>query len=366
MKKNKKGFTSALTISLAMHALLVAALLWGTDFTMDKPQNSGNMVQAVVIDPKLVQQQANEIRQKRDAAARAEQERLDKLRKQSEQLEKNRQAEEARIRKLKEDKAKADKAARDAEKARVKKEQERIAAAEKVRKEQERIAKAEAQRKEKEAAIAKAEAQRLAKEEAIKKAEAERVAKQAAIAKAEKERIEREKAAAAAAEKARREKEAAEKAERDRIAKEKAAAEAAEKARKEKERLERLERERKQQEAALNDIFSGLESEQAANSSAQQRFVADEVSRYGEIYKQLIKNKLRIDDSYRGKTCRVNIQLVHAGGEGIVRSANALDGDSRVCTATKSAITQVGSFPVPADSDVANKLKDINLTVELD
>ncbi len=46
--------------------LLVAALLWGTDFAMTKPEPTGQMVQAVVIDPKLVQQQAKEIRQQRE------------------------------------------------------------------------------------------------------------------------------------------------------------------------------------------------------------------------------------------------------------------------------------------------------------
>ncbi|MBT0259971.1 cell envelope integrity protein TolA, partial [Vibrio campbellii] len=126
-KKKRKEYTKPIAISVGLHVLLVVALLWGTDFTMSKPEPTGQMVQAVVIDPKLVQKQANEIRQQREKAAKKEQDRLDKLRREAEQLEKNRKAEEEQIRKLKEQQAKDAKAAREAEAARKKKEQERKA-----------------------------------------------------------------------------------------------------------------------------------------------------------------------------------------------------------------------------------------------
>ena len=336
-KKKRKEYTKPIAISVGLHALLVVALLWGTDFTMSKPEPTGQMVQAVVIDPKLVQKQANEIRQQREKAAKKEQDRLDKLRREAEQLEKNRKAKEEQIRKLKEQQAKDAKAARDAEAARKKKEQERKAEEERTRKAKEQAAKAEQERK--------------AKEEAVRKAEQERVA--------------REKAAKEAEEKAKREREAAAKAEQERIAKEKAAKEAAEKARKEKERLEQIERERKEQEAALDDIFAGLESESSANQQAQGQFVADEVSRYSSIYTQLIQSKLLKDDYLLGKECRVNIKLIPTGADMIVSSVSVLSGDSRVCAAAKSAIAQVPSFPMSTDSTVNQRLKDINLTVAL-
>lgn len=350
-KKQSKEYTKPIVISVGLHALLVAALLWGTDFAMTKPEPTGQMVQAVVIDPKLVQQQAKEIRQQREKAAKKEQDRLDKLRREAEQLEKNRKAEEEQIRKLKEQQAKDAKAAREAEAARKQKEQERKAEEERVRQEKERAAKLEKERK--------------AKEEAVRKAEQERLAEEAAIAKAEQERVAREKAAKEAEEKAKREREAVQKAEQERIAKEKAAKEAAEKARKEKERLERLERERKEQEAALDDIFAGLESEASANQQAQGKFVADEVSRYSSIYIQLIQSRLLKDDYLLGKECRVNIKLIPTGTDMIVSSVNVLSGDSRVCAAAKSAIAQVPSFPMSTDSTVNQRLKDINLTVAL-
>ncbi|MGR5488552.1 cell envelope integrity protein TolA, partial [Vibrio alfacsensis] len=94
-----------MAISLFAHLMLVVALLWGTDFTMNKAEPTG-MVQAVVIDPARVRQQAQEIRKQRETAAKKEQDRLDKLRRESEQLERNRKAEEERIRKLKQQQAK--------------------------------------------------------------------------------------------------------------------------------------------------------------------------------------------------------------------------------------------------------------------
>ncbi|MEZ8057940.1 cell envelope integrity protein TolA [Vibrio splendidus] len=352
MKANNKksnNFRSPLLISLGLHVILFVALIWGADFTMSEPKPTGQMVQAVVIDPQLVRQQAQQIRQQREAASKKEQERLDKLRRESERLEKNRKAEEENIRKLKEKQAKEAKAAREAEKRRVENEKQRKVEEARLKREQKKAAKAEADRKLKEAAVVKAEKERKAKEVAIAKAEQERVAK--------------EKAAKEAADKARKEKEAAERAEKQRIAKEKEAAAAAEKARKAKEAAARAEKERKQQEAALNDIFAGLETESTQNSSARQQFISDEAQRYGAIYTQLIQQNLLLEDSYRGRSCRVNLKLIPTGSNAILGSLRILDGDSRLCAATKRAVAQVQSYPLPKDPDIVKSLKDINLTV---
>ncbi len=338
----KDNYTSAIVISVILHLVLVAALIWGTDFSLSEPKPMGSMVQAVVIDPQLVQQQAQEIRQQREAASRAEQERLEKLRKQSEQLEQNRRTAEEQVRKLKEEKARAEKAAREAEKQQQL-EQER------VRKEQEKL------RREKELAV-KAEAERKKKQADLERIEQERQAKQAAIEKAEQERLAREKAAQEA-------KVAAEKAEQRRLAEEKAAKEAQEKARKEKQRLEQLERERKEQEAALGDIFAGLETESAQNSVAKQKHIASETDRYGAIYTQLITQNLLVEDSFRGKSCKVSLRLLPTGSGAILRDVTVKEGDSSLCAATKRAVAQVSSFPLPSDPDVVAEVKDIILTV---
>ncbi|MEZ8721318.1 cell envelope integrity protein TolA [Vibrio pomeroyi] len=347
--KKSNSFRKPLLISLGLHVILFVALIWGADFTMSEPKPTGQMVQAVVIDPQLVRQQAQQIRQQREAASKKEQERLDKLRRESERLEKNRKAEEENIRKLKEQQAKDAKAAREAEKRRVENEKKRKAEEARLQQEQKKAAKAEADRKLKEAALVKAENERKAKE--------------AAIAKAEQERVAKEKAVQEAAEKARKEKEAAERAEKQRIAKEKEAAAAAEKARKAKEAAARAEKERKQQEAALNDIFAGLETEATQNSSARQQFISDEAQRYGAIYTQLIQQNLLLEDSYRGRLCRVNLKLIPTGSNAILGSLSILDGDSRLCAATKRAVAQVQSYPLPKDPDIVKSLKDINLTV---
>ncbi|OBT27768.1 protein TolA [Vibrio tasmaniensis] len=352
MKANNKksnNFKTPLLISIGLHVILFVALIWGADFTMSEPKPTGQMVQAVVIDPQLVRKQAQQIRQQREAAGKKEQERLDKLRRESERLEKNRKAEEENIRKLKEKRAKEAKATREAEKRRVEKEKQRKVEEARLKTEQKKAAKAEADRKLKEAAVIKAEKERKAKE--------------AAVAKAEQERVAKEKAAKEAADKARKEKEAAERAEKQRIAKEKEAAAAAEKARKAKEAAARAEKERKQQEAALNDIFAGLETESTQNSSAKQQFISDEAQRYGAIYTQLIQQNLLLEDSYRGRSCRVNLKLIPTGSNAILGSLSILDGDSRLCAATKRAVAQVQSYPLPKDPDIVKSLKDINLTV---
>lgn len=329
MHSGKAGLGKPLIVSVILHLILIGFLVFGGNFMKEKPKPTGSMVQAVVIDPNLVRQQAKQMQHQRQAAAKKERERLEKLRQESERLEKNRQQEEARIKALQEKKAREELAAKKAEQRRQQKERQKKLAEEKA-------AKAEAARKEKEAALARAE----------------------------KIRVEKEKVAKAAAEKARLEKAAAKKAEQQRIAKEKAAKEAAEKARKEKERLRQLEKERKEQEAALDDIFSGLASESKQNQSAMNKAIASEMDRYGAIYTQLIQQNLRLDESFKGKSCQVNLNLIPTGAGAIAGNVKVLGGSQAVCAATLSAIAQVSSFPLPKDPKVVDELKHINLTVE--
>ncbi|OBT15964.1 protein TolA [Vibrio sp. UCD-FRSSP16_10] len=348
MKQDKK-FIKSLAISLGVHLLLVIALIWGTKFNMSKPVPKPNMVEAVVIDPNVIQQQAQHIRQQRESAAKAEQDRIRKLREKSARLEKNRKAEEQRIRRLAEDKARAEKKAREAEQHRQLKEKQR-----KQEEKRAKVAETERKKKEQQAKVAKQKAAKAEAERAAK-VKAAQVAKQKA-AKAEADRIAKEKAAKAAADKAR-------KAEQQKIAHEKAAKEAAEKAKKEQARLVQLERERKEKEAALNDIFSGLEAEAQNNSTARSRAITDEVSRMGEVYKQMIQRELLLEDSYKGKNCRVNLRLLKAGSTFIVSDLKTLSGDNGLCRATKLAVSKVASFPLPKDEAAIEKLKNINLTV---
>ncbi|MBL4830454.1 MAG: cell envelope integrity protein TolA [Aliivibrio sp.] len=325
--KNNNNYSFAITVSVILHLVLLALLLWGSDFSMSDREPTPNMIQAVVIDPNAVAQQAKTIRQQRNKAQKAEQNRLDKLRKQADELQKNRAAEEERIRKLKADTVKADKAARQAE----------------------------ADRKRKQDAANKAEKQRVVKEKAAK-------ASAVKAEKAEADRIVKEKAAQKAAEKVKVENERAAKAEARRIAKEKEAKAATIKAEKEKARAAKAEADRKVKEAALNDIFAGLESETQQNSSAKQKYVASETDRYGAIYKQMIKDNLRTNASFAGKECTVRIKL---SSSGFVQDVHTAGGDPTLCTLSKAAVIQVSSFPMSEEPDVAKQFRSFSLRVEL-
>ncbi|MGO1295776.1 MAG: cell envelope integrity protein TolA [Vibrio sp.] len=329
--QKKPQFTAPVIISIALHAVLIGALVWSADFNLEKPKpkSSGKMVEAVVVDPNLIHQQAEKIRQQRAEAAQKEQARkarLDKMRREADELAKKRKAEEERMRKLKEQQALEAKQARQAEKARKERAaQEKKAAEEKARQEKARKAKAQAEAKRK-AAAAKAKAEKEAK------------------ARAEREKAEK----AAKAKRA-----AAAKAKRERLAKEKAAKEAAAKA-----------KAKKQQQEQLENIFNGLKNESSENSAAQAKHVASESERWGAIYQQLIQKNLLLDDNFKGKDCKVNLRLIPTGTGAILKNITVEGGDSRLCRATRAAVAKVGTFPLPKnDPAVVEKLRDINLTV---
>ncbi|HIF9120429.1 TPA: cell envelope integrity protein TolA [Photobacterium damselae] len=337
MKNN--NYTTSVIISLFLHALLLIALILGADFAMTESKPAGNAIQAVVVDPALVHQQAQRIRDQRQAAQKAEQDRLKRLEQQADALEKQRKAEAERVRKLKEDKLAAEKATREAE-AERKAKQEAAEKAEQLR--QQKLAeqrkaeaaakKADAERKVKEAAAAKAEAERKAKQEAAEKAEADRKAKEAAKKKAE---------------------EAAKLAEQKRIE--------AEKQRKESERkAAEAKAKQQQQEAALDNIFDGLEAETQQRGGAKGQFIADETQRYGAIYKQMIQQNLLTDQSFIGKQCVLSMRL---SANGLLLNVDQVSGDNTLCRAAKAAVVKISQFPMPEDPAVIEKLRNIKLTV---
>lgn len=358
MKNN--NYTTSVIISLFLHALLLIALIWGADFAMTESKPAGNAIQAVVVDPALVHQQAQRIRDQRQAAQKAEQDRLKRLEQQADALEKQRKAEAERVRKLKEDKLAAEKATREAE-AERKAKQEAAEKAEQLR--QQKLA----EQRKAEAAAKKADAERKVKEAAAAKAEAERKAKQEAAERAE--QLRQQKVA-----EQRKAEEAAKKAEADRKAKE-AAKKKAEEAAKlaEQKRIEaekqRKESERKaaeakakqqQQEAALDNIFDGLEAETQQRGGAKGQFIADETQRYGAIYKQMIQQNLLTDQSFIGKQCVLSMRL---SANGLLLNVDQVSGDNTLCRAAKAAVVKISQFPMPEDPAVIEKLRNIKLTV---
>ena len=186
-----------------------------------------------------------------------------------------------------------------------------------------------------EAAAEKKRQQQLAAKRAKEKREAEAAEAEAAEAKRQKD-LER---LAAQKEKERKEREAKAKAEAER---------------KKKEAAERAEMERIMQEQ--------LAQERAAQQERRRKQVLTEVERYTALIQQTIKRNLYSDDSYQGKTCRLNIRLATTG---FVTSIRVLGGNDALCRAAESAVRRAEKLPVSDAPDVYEQLKDITLKVEL-
>ncbi|WP_417665634.1 cell envelope integrity protein TolA [Pseudidiomarina sp.] len=192
-----------------------------------------------------------------------------------------------------------------------------------------------------------AEQQRL--RELQQQQEAERRKLEQEKAAAQKQREEAEQAAAAAAERRKREEAAAAKAEAERKRKEEEARKAeAERKKREQEARERAERERQLQEE--------LEREAQERASARRQQVQSEVDRYSALIRNTVKRNWIVDDSMRGKECRLNITLARSG---FVTSVSEGEGDRAVCESARRAILKVGTLPMSQDPDVYEQMKDI-------
>ncbi|GAA5188511.1 cell envelope integrity protein TolA [Ferrimonas gelatinilytica] len=252
----------------------------------------------------------------------------------------------------------------------VKKQVDRIRAAEAAQQEAERQRQAERERKAKEA-----ERKRQQEQEQIRRLEQERQQRQQEIKKAEEaakqarlKQEQEERQAKAAAEKRRQEEAARAEAERKRKVEEAAAAkaEAERKAKAEAERKaaearkqrEAEEAARRAREAELADMMA---AEQAELAQARQRQVLSEVDRYSILIRQAIKRHLRTDSNMRGKQCRVRLNLAP---DGFVFNYRVLGGDTAVCRATEAAIKAAGNLPVSEEPDVYNQMKEIDLRIE--
>ncbi len=360
-KKQNNNYTGSTVISVLLHVALIGGLLWGADFTSVTHQPTGQSIEAVVIDPNVVNEQARKIRQQREEAQRQESDRLRRLEQQAELLEKQREQEEKRLRELRAEKLAAEKAARDAEverkriaEAKQKAADEQRKAEEAARVAQEKAAAAEAER------VRRVEEQRKA-EQAAKQAEAERQKALAEQRKAEEERQRK------LAEKQRAEEEArqAEEERQRKLAEKKKAEEEARKAEEARKEAERkaAEAKRKQaeQEAALNELFSGLESESATRDTARGRYVSDEVSQWSGRFTRMIEQNWIVDSSMAGQKCRLSLRLAP---DGLVIDVITLSGDATLCRSAKASVTKIGKFPMPTDSEVVSKLRELNLNFE--
>ncbi len=156
--------------------------------------------------------------------------------------------------------------------------------------------------------------------------------------------------AAADAKKRKADAEAAEKqAEKDRIAK-------AKRLKEDKARKAREARLRREQELLMQQEMA---EEQAARDKAHNQQVLSEVEKFTALIKQRLEQGMLVDETMRGKSCRVNIKLAF---NGLVTKVKVLSGDTQVCEAAKASIYKVDKVPISKDPAVFEELKNINLT----
>lgn len=104
-----------------------------------------------------------------------------------------------------------------------------------------------------------------------------------------------------------------------------------------------------------------MAAEQATIDASRNSKLTSERDRYTAMIKSTIQRNLVVDESMRGKQCRLLIRLAN---DGFVTTVQSLDGDSVVCRAAKAAVTKAGKLPVSPQPEVYQLMKEINLTVQ--
>ena len=314
-----ENYTAASIISLTLHSALIGIFLWGAVETQIEEKPKGNSINAVFVDPSAVRAQANQIRLEREKAKNQEAARLRHLEQNAKKLENQQKQEAKRLEDLKNQRRLAE-----LEMQKAESERKRVNEAKKKALDEKKEAEAFARLAKKQAQEAQVEHQRQIEE---KKKEEEALRK----AKAEREKAEKKTAEA--------------KAEREKA--EKKAAEAKAK--------------QAEQEAALNEMFSGLESESASRSSARGELVHDEAKQWASRFEGMIQQNWIVDSSMSGQKCRLNLRLAP---DGLVIDVSTLSGDAALCRSASASVLKVSKFPMPSDSDVVVKLRDLNLNFE--
>lgn len=338
---DKSDVTLPLSISAGIHIGVIIILALGIDFS-HKPepmqQVSAPAIKAVMVDQQKVANQVEKLKQEKRDAERREQERQAELERKAQEAKQAREREQAQIKQLEQERKQQEieiqKANEATKLAQVKQQQEK-----------EKAVKAEADRKLK-------EQERKVAEDAAQKAAEKRKVEEAAAAKAE--------AAAVKAEAERKKKAEADrklKEEADRKQKE----EADRKLKAEAERKQKADAEAKARAQQEQEMTDALAAEQAALSQTMNKQMQTEVGKYQAMIKSTIQRNLVVDESMRGKTCKVSVRLAN---DGFVISSQTQGGDPNVCRATKAAILKAGKLPVSPDPAVYNLMKEINLIVE--
>ena len=300
MKSLFGGLSKSVGLHLMLGVLLVASVDFSPEEQPELPEVAVPIIEATVVDQNTLDEQVKKIQQEKEAVKRAEERRVRELEKRAADAAKKRRQNEQKIQELEKQKQR---------KLNEKKKADQAAALAKKK-----------QKEEKQRAD-QAEKERKRKEQERKKAEEE----------AERAKEKREK--------------------------EKKAAEEAEKKRKEAERKRKEAAEKAEQERILDEQ---LRAEQAARQQRRNKQVLSEVDKYKALINDAIYRNLIVDQSMRGKECRLNIRLA---SNGLVTKVTILSGDSNVCRAAQTAVLRSDTLPVSREPDVYQQLKDINITV---
>lgn len=130
----------------------------------------------------------------------------------------------------------------------------------------------------------------------------------------------------------------------------------------EKQLAQQKEQERLEMERLMQEQLAAEQAEQSLRSQQRQQYVLTETQKYTALIEAKIRQNWYIDDSMKGKTCRINIRL---SSTGFVISVKSLGGDRNVCVTGEQAVRRAGELPMSGDAGVYSELKDITFLFKL-
>nr|WP_277419765.1 cell envelope integrity protein TolA [Providencia rettgeri] len=365
-KEKKDNLNRSLVMSVVLHIILIGLIVIGSLVSVVKlggGGEEGTVIDAVMVDSGVVVEQYEQMQKQQNMVRQAAKERKEQEQKQEAELREQQEKEQKRLQQLEQERIKTERDTAKQQKQAEEQQKKALEAAKKAKEEQ-KIA-------EEAAAKAKAEKEKLVKEQAAEKAKAEAQAKkeaEAAKAKAEKEA--QEKAEKEAKEKA--DKEAKIKA--DKEAKAKADKEAKEKADKEaKAKAAKAKAEAAKNAASVDDLLGDLTasgpSKQGGQASAgtgggkKSGASNADVDNYAGKVKAAIQSKFYDSDTYRGRTCELQLVLARDGALMGIKPKNNPTNDAALCDAAIRA-AKLASMPRPDSDKIFERVKREGIVVD--
>ncbi|MEY0030771.1 cell envelope integrity protein TolA [Providencia rettgeri] len=333
-KEKKDNLNRSLVMSIVLHVLLIGLIVIGSLVSVVKlggGGEEGTVIDAVMVDPGVVVEQYEEMQRQQNNVRQAAKERKEQEQKQEAELREQQEKEQKRLQQLEEERIKIQRDTAEQQKQAEEQQKKALDAAKKAKEEQ-KIA---------EEAAAKAKAEKEAKEKAEKEAK-EKADKEAKV-KAEKEA------------KAKADKEAKEKADKEAKAKAaKAKAEAAKNA------------------ASVDDLLGDLTAsgpskqggEAAAGKGGGKKSGASnaDVDSYAGKVKAAIQSKFYDSDTFRGRTCELQLKLAPDGLLVSITPKNSPANDAALCDAAIRA-AKLATMPKPPSREVYDTFNKAGSTV---